>query len=165
MDESAIEKAGIAPLVPALDAIGRLQSKRAIPPLLAAEHINENSSAFFNFGSNQDFENAQQVIAFAMAGGLGLPDRDYYVKNDQKSQETRQKYLDHIARILVLAGESADSARHDAAVVMAIETAMAKASLTRVEKREPHNLFHKLTTEDFKALTPAFDWDAYFASI
>ena len=165
MDESAIEKAGIAPLVPALDAIGRLQSKRAIPPLLAAEHINENSSAFFNFGSNQDFENAQQVIAFAMAGGLGLPDRDYYVKTDQKSQETRQKYLDHIARILLLAGESADSARHDAAVVMAIETAMAKASLTRVEKREPHNLFHKLKTEDFKALTPAFDWDAYFASI
>jgi putative endopeptidase len=165
MDESAIEKAGIEPLRPALDAIAALKSKREIAVLLASEHTEQDSNALFNFGSNQDYENAQQVIAFASSGGLGLPDRDYYVKTDAKSQETRDKYLEHVARILVLAGEDAATAKRDADVVMAIETAMAKASLTRVEKREPHNLFHKMKTAQFKTLAPDFDWDAYFTAL
>ena len=165
MDESAIDKAGIDPLRPALDAIAALKSKRDIAMLVAREHTEQNSTALFNFGSSQDFENAQQVIAFANAGGLGLPDRDYYTKTDAKSILTREKYLDHVARMLTLAGEEATAAKRDAGVVMAIETAMAKASLTRVEKREPHNLFHKMKTAEFKALTPSFDWDAYFTQI
>jgi putative endopeptidase len=165
MDEAAIEKAGIEPLRPALDAVAALQSKRQMAVLLAREHMSENSDALLNFGSNQDYENAQQVIAFAAAGGLGMPDRDYYVKTDAKSQEARAKYLEHLTRTLVLAGETADAAKRDADTILSIETAMAKASLTRVDKREPHNLFHKMKTADFKALTPSFDWDAYFTAI
>jgi putative endopeptidase len=165
MDEGAIEKAGIDPLRPALAAINALRSKREMAALLGHEHQQQNSDALLNFGANQDFENAQQVIAFAEAGGLGLPDRDYYVKTDTKSQQTRAKYLEHVAGILALAGENGAEAKRDADVVLSIETAMAKASLTRVERREPHNLFHKMKTAEFKALTPDFDWDAYLATI
>ena len=165
MDEGAIANAGLDPLRPALAAIDAVQSKRELATLLAREHVQQNSNALFNFGSNQDFANAQQVIAFAEAGGLGLPDRDYYVKTDAKSQETRAKYLDHVARILTLAGEDTAAAHRHADIVMSIETALAKASLTRVERREPHNLFHKMKTAEFKALTPDFDWDAYLSGI
>jgi endothelin-converting enzyme/putative endopeptidase len=165
MDEAAVEKAGIDPLRPALAAIDAMQSKRDIARLLAREHLSLNSNALLGFGSNQDYENAQQVIAFATGGGLGLPDRDYYVKEDAKSIQTREKYLEHAARMFVLSGEDQAASKRDAAIVMAIETDMAKSSLTRVEKREPHNLFHKMKAAEFKALTPAFDWDAYFAAI
>ena len=165
MDESAIEKAGMEPLRPALDAIAALQSKRDIAAVVAREHVDLNSEALFNLSSSQDYANAQSVITFASAAGLGLPDRDYYTKTDPKSQEKRQKYVEHVARMLVLAGENATAAKHDADLVMAIETAMAKVSLTRVEKREPHNLFHKMKTAEFKALAPTFDWDAYLEGI
>ncbi len=165
MDEAAVEKAGFLPLRPELEAITALKMKREIARLLAREHSQENSRALFDFGSGQDFENAQQVIAFASDGGLGLPDRDYYVKTDAKSQQTRAKYLEHIARSLALIGEDAATAKRDADVILAIETAMAQATLTRVEKREPHNLFHKMKPMDLQALTPDFDWDAYFSGL
>jgi len=165
MDEGSIEKAGIAPLKPGLDAIAGLKSKRDMAALVGNEHVNDGSGALFDFGSSPDFENSQQVIAFANAGGLGMPDRDYYVKTDAKSVEAREKYVQHVARMFGLMGEDAARAKTDAAVVMAIETELAKASLTRVERREPHNLFHKLSPADFKALAPEFDWDAYFAAI
>jgi putative endopeptidase len=165
MDETSIEKAGLAPLRPALDAIAALQSKQEMASVVAAEHTADSSNALFGFGSNQDFADSQQVIAFADAGGLGLPDRDYYVKTDAKSQETRDKYLQHVARMFELLGEDSAQAKADAAVVMSIETALAKASLTRVEKRDPYNLFHKLTPAEFKALAPDFDWDAYYSRL
>ncbi len=165
MDQTSIEKAGLSPIRPELEAIAALKSKREIAAVVAAEHTDNGSDALFGFGSNQDFADSQQVIAFAAAAGLGLPDRDYYVKTDAKSQETREKYLQHVARMFELIGEDAPKAKADAAVVMAIETELAKASLTLVEKRDPYNLFHKLPPAEFKALTPSFDWDAYFAHI
>jgi putative endopeptidase len=165
MNEAAVEKAGIEPLRPALAAIDGLKSKAELAPLLAREHAHLNSPAMFDIEANQDFANAQQVITFASAGGLGLPDRDYYVKTDKQSQETRDRYVAHVGRMLQLAGESAADAKRDAGTVMAIETAMAQASLTRVEKREPHNLFHKMSTAQFRALAPSFDWNAYFGAL
>ncbi|HTP89899.1 MAG TPA: M13 family metallopeptidase [Bryobacteraceae bacterium] len=165
MDEGAIEKVGLKPLRPALDAIAALKSKKEIAALVAGEHVDSGSSALFNFGSNQDFADSQQVIAFAGAGGLGLPDRDYYVKTDAKSVETREKYVQHVARMFELLGEDAAKAKADAAVVMAIETELARASLTQVEKRDPYNLFHKLPAADFQALTPDFAWDTYYAHV
>ena len=165
MDEGSIEKAGIAPLRPALDAIDALASKREMAALVAAEQINAGSDALFDFSSSPDFANSQQEIAFANASGLGMPDRDYYVKTDAKSAEAREKYLQHVARMLELLGEDAAKAKSDAAVVMAIETELAKASLRREDKRNPYNLFHKLTPADFKALTPEFDWEAYYKAI
>ena len=102
------------------------------------------------------------MIAFADAGGLGLPDRDYYTKTDAKSQETRQKYVEHVQHMFELLGEAPAAAKAHAQTVMDIETALAKASLTRVEKRDPYKLFHKMTPAQLQALTPSFHWAAYF---
>ena len=104
------------------------------------------------------------MIAFADAGGLGLPDRDYYTKTDAKSQEIRSQYLGHVQRMFELMGDTASTAAGEAKTVMAIETALAEKSLTQVERREPHNLFHKMDRGQLKALTPNFDWDAYLAA-
>lgn len=163
MDEAAVEKVGAAPLKPALDEIAALKSLADLPVLLARQHLS-GENTLFGFGSSQDFADSTRVIAFANAGGLGLPDRDYYVKTDAKSVETRSKYLQHVARMLELVGEAPQKAKADARTVMAIETALAKASLTQVEKRDPYKLFHKMSQADLQALTPAFRWDAYFAA-
>jgi endothelin-converting enzyme/putative endopeptidase len=120
---------------------------------------------FFGFSSDQDFADSNQVIAFAGAGGLGLPDRDYYTKTDAKSEEIRQKYVIHVQNMLKLLGDSADVAKSEAQTIMAIETALAKASLTRVEQRDPHNLFHKVDRKGLQALTPGFDWDTYLKTL
>jgi endothelin-converting enzyme/putative endopeptidase len=162
MDEGAIEKAGASALQPDLDAIAHLSSVRALAALVASEQL-AGTQTLFGFGSDQDFEDSERVIAFAVAGGLGLPDRDYYVQDDAKMREIRDKYIVHVSRMFELLGDGPKTAAAEARTVMAIETALAKASLTRVEQRNPHNLFHKMTIEQVKALAPSFDWDAYLA--
>ncbi|MGA2211844.1 MAG: M13 family metallopeptidase [Bryobacteraceae bacterium] len=163
MDESAVEKAGIAPLKPELDAIAALQSIGDLPAYLGREHLDPaGPGMLFGFGSSQDYADSSRVIAFLDAGGLGLPDRDYYTKTDPKSRETRQKYLEHVQKMFELLGENPSLAKKHAHRVMSIETDLAKASLTRVEKRDPYNLFHKMTPEQVQELTPAFRWAAYF---
>ena len=161
MDEAAVEKAAAAPLQADLKEIAALKSLDELPPFLARHHLSSDNM-MFGFGSNQDFADSSRVIAFATAGGLGLPDRDYYVKTDAKSQEIRQRYLEHVAKMLELIGEPSVKAKADAHTVMAIETALAKASLTRVEQRDPYKLFHKMTPAELEALTPSFHWDLYF---
>ncbi|MEO7653804.1 MAG: M13 family metallopeptidase N-terminal domain-containing protein, partial [Bryobacteraceae bacterium] len=163
MDEPAAEKAGASPLKQALKAVAALCA-RDLPSYLAKEHFASSTSSLFTFGSGQDFGDATRVIAFASAGGLGLPDRDYYVKTDPKSTGIREKYLLHVQRMLELAGGSADSSSAGARIVMEIETALAKASLTRAEKRDPYKLFHRLTRKQLQALTPSFRWDRYLAA-
>ena len=163
MDEPAVEKAGAAPLKPGLDEIGALKSIRELPAFLGREHLNiSGSHMMFGFGSNQDYADSSRVIAFATAGGLGLPDRDYYVKTDAKSQETRQKYVDHMQKMFELLGEDPQAAKTHAQTAMDMETALAKVSLTRVEKRDPYKQFHKMTRAQLQALTPAFQWTVYF---
>jgi putative endopeptidase len=165
MDETAADRAGAAPLRPDMDALAGLKQISGLPPLLARLHLESSQvSPIFGFGSSQDYADSSRVIAFATAGGLGLPDRDYYVKTDAKSQETRAKYVEHVAKMFTLLGDTSARANAEAQTVMAIETALAKASLTRVEQREPHNLFHKLTAAQLAALTPSFNWPAYFAA-
>ena len=112
----------------------------------------------FSFSSSQDYADSSREIAFAGAGGLGLPDRDYYTKTDAKSEEIRQKYVAHVARMLALLGDSAAQSAQEAQMIMRIETALAKASLTRTEQRDPYNLFHKMDRAQLQALTPAFNW-------
>ena len=164
MDEQRIESLGAKPLQPVLDKIAALKTKKQLAALLADQHQKDYGSGWmFGFGSDQDFGDATQVIAFAHAGGLGLPDRDYYLKTDAKSKEIRDKYLQHVAKMLELTGESAAQSKKDAATVMRIETSLAKASLTRVERRNPYNLYHKMSPAKLEALTPSFDWPAYFA--
>ena len=165
MDEPAVEKAGIGPLQPELAAIEKLQRISDLPPVLARLHLASGYiNPLFGFSSNQDFADSSREIAFASASGLGLPDRDYYVKTDAKSQETRTKYVEHIARMFGLLGDNAATAKTEAQTVMAIETALAQASLTRVEKREPHNLFHKFSAAQLAQLTPSFNWQAYWSA-
>jgi endothelin-converting enzyme/putative endopeptidase len=163
MGEAAVEKAGAGPLKPALDEIAALKSTRDFPAFLARQHL-RGINEVFDFDSDQDYADSSRVIAFANAGGLGLPDRDYYVKTDAKSQELRQKYLEHVQRMFELLGEPVDMAKTDAQTVMDIETALAKASLTRVERRDPHKLFHKMKTGELQGLTPAFGWGEYFTT-
>ncbi len=166
MDESAVEKAGAAPLDATLRQIAALKSLEALPAFLAHQHLTlYASSMLFEFGSNQDYADSSSVIAFADAGGLGLPDRDYYTKTDAKSEEIRQKYLAHIAQMFQLLGDSPEAAAAGAKTVMRIETALAKASLTRVERRDPYKLFHKMTPAALQALTPSFRWNEYLTAL
>ena len=163
MDEAAAERAGAAPLKATLDAIAGLNTLKDLPPVLARMHLGSaRSNPIFGFGSNQDFANSEQVIAFAAAGGLGMPDRDYYTKTDAKSEETRAKYLEHVARMFELLGDAPAAAKTEAQTVMEMETALAKASLTQVELRDPYKQFHKMPRAKLAAMTPSFGWDAYW---
>ncbi len=161
MDEATVEKAGASPLEPELSAIGALKSVEDFPEFLAREHAAQDFGMLFSFSSSQDYADSSREIAFAGAGGLGLPDRDYYTKTDAKSEEIRQKYVAHVARMLALLGDSAAQSAQEAQMIMRIETALAKASLTRTEQRDPYNLFHKMDRAQLQALTPAFNWTPY----
>jgi putative endopeptidase len=165
MDTTAIDEAGIAPLQPELDRITAIRSVSELPALLG--HLQTiGVNAFFAMGSSQDFADANSVISFYTAAGIGLPERDYYTRTDPKSVEQRGQYLDHVARMLVLAGEPETKARKDADTVLAIETRLAKASLTVTEQRDPENLNHPSDVAAFgKELThfsiPAFTLAAH----
>jgi endothelin-converting enzyme/putative endopeptidase len=169
MDTSSIDARGAKPIEPVLSQIDALNSKRQIAGWLATEHLQSpagyTNGMLFGFASDQDFGDATQVIAYVLGGGLGLPDRDYYVKSDAKSAEQRRKYVEHIATMLVLSGESEAQAKKDANTIMRMETALAKATLTRVEKRDPYKLYHKMTRADLQTITPDFDWNAYFDAV
>jgi endothelin-converting enzyme/putative endopeptidase len=165
MDVDAIEKLGAKPLEPLLEQIRALKSKKELAKFLASEHPRSYGSGFlFGFGSDQDFGDATQVIAAVNAGGLGLPDRDYYTKTDEKSAGIRAKYVEHIAKMLELIGESKAQAEKDAKASMRIETDLAKASLTRVERRDPYKIYHKMTRAQLESLTPSFDWKTYLTA-
>ena len=162
MDEAAVEKRGAKPLAPYLAQINAMKSKRDLPVVLANLQLNmADAGFFFGFGSNQDFADASRVIAFATSGGLSLPDRDYYLKAEDKSKQIRDQFVSHVARTFELLGDSADVAKGNAAKVMEIETALANASLSRVDKRDPHKLFHNMDAKGLKALMPGFEWSAY----
>jgi putative endopeptidase len=164
MDEGAVEKRGISAIQQDLVAIGSLKSAKEITPLVA--HLQMTSTGYsktmFNAGSTQDPDNSEQVIADLDQGGLGMPDRDYYTKDDAKSKETRERYLQHVQKVFELSGDSVAAAKTNAETVIRIETALAKASLTRVERRDPHKLVHKMKLADLTHLAPDFDWAVYY---
>ena len=164
MDTAAIDKRGAAPLAPELATIDKLSDREALIAYLGPLNRNTRGTFFFNAGATQDPGDSNQVIAEVSAGGLGLPDRDYYVKTDAKSEETRQKYLAYIAQILTLAGVSPAQAKQDAATILRIETTLAKASLTRVERRDPYKVFHKMKVSDLATINPAVPWPSYLAA-
>jgi endothelin-converting enzyme/putative endopeptidase len=160
MDEAAIERHGLASLKPELDRISSLKSKADLADELAHLHL-INANAFFNYGSDQDFKDATTVIAEADQGGLGLPERDYYTRTDAKSVATRKQYVQHVTNMFKLLGDSPTAAAANAQKVMDIETALAKGSLTVVQRRDPASIYHKLPVSDLTAMTPVFAWDRY----
>jgi len=162
MDEGAAERRGLQALQPLLSRIDGLSSKQELPALLAALQLaSNNERLFFAFTSSQDLADSSQLIAFAMAGGISLPDRDYYLKSDAKSLKMRKAFSAHIARMFELGGSSASQAQAAAARVLAMETTLARATLSRVDKRDPYKTFHKFDARGLQALTPGFDWAAY----
>ncbi|HEX6851036.1 MAG TPA: M13 family metallopeptidase [Candidatus Polarisedimenticolaceae bacterium] len=166
LDEKGIESKGLAPVRADLDAIAALASKEGIAAVAGKiDPRLAGSGLLFGFGSTQDAKDPERVIAQAAAGGLGLPDRDYYTDQDDKSKEIRRRYLDHVARMLELAGDSDEAAARGAQTVMRLETALATASLTRVEQRDPYKVFNKMTVAKLRKLAPAFDWTAYLAAV
>jgi putative endopeptidase len=166
MDEQAVERAGAKPLEPNLALISALERVDELARYVGEEHRKGiDGGLLFGFGSQQDFDNSSQMIASASAGGLGLPDRDYYTKTDAKSEEIRQRYMEHVKRMFGLLGESTNDAQADATAVMGIETSLAKASLTRTEKRNPYNLKHKVNRDELLRMVPGFDWDTYFKEL
>ncbi len=162
IDEKAIEARGTDPLKPGLERIAKIDSKAEIADVAAAM-IDDN--VLFRFNSNQDFKDATQVIAYADQGGLGLPDRDYYVKEDAKSVDLRKAYVAHVQKMFELLGDHPEVAAAEAQTVMRIETALAKSSMTRVERREPKNLDHKMTTGELEKISPDFQWQVYFTKV
>ncbi len=166
MDVDAVEKAGAAPLKADLARIAAMKSMAELGGYLGSIHGRITSSGvFFGNGVEQDAKESTQQIVALYAGGLGLPDRDYYVKDDDKSKELRSKYLDHVAKMLELIGDAPDAASTGASTVMRLETALAKASLTRVERRDPYKIYHRTSPAKLRRLVPSIDWSAYFAAL
>ena len=163
MDTASMNKQGLAPLQPELDRIAALRSPDDLPALLAHLHA-IGVNAFFDFSANQDFANANSMISFYNAGGLGLPERDYYTRTDAKSVEQRKQYVDHVHNIFVLAGEPEQQATKDAETVLAIETQLAKASLTITEQRDPQNLNHPTNIASFGKELTHFSLAEYVAA-
>jgi endothelin-converting enzyme/putative endopeptidase len=164
MDEQAIEKLGAQPLKPHLDRINALTGKPALLNEIVHLHL-LGAGPFFSFYSSPDAKDSMRMIAQADQGGLGLPDRDYYFKDDAKSVELRKQYVAHVGKMLELLGEPADNAASDAAAVMRLETGLAKGSLDRVSRRDPQQVYHKLTVHELVSLSPAIDWPKYFAGV
>ena len=162
MNTAAIDAAGDKPIEPALAEIDALKTRAEIIAALPRLHHEYAGSFFFGSGTGQDAIDSSTVIVELAAGGLGLPDRDYYTKTDPKSVKLRQQYTAYIQQLLALTGESADQAKADADATLRIESALANASLTRVQRRDPHNTYHMETIAELTKIAPSIDWPLYF---
>jgi endothelin-converting enzyme/putative endopeptidase len=163
MDEAAVNSKGSTPLKPEMDRIAAITNKDQLIDTIAYLQA-KGVPSLFNFGAAPDLHNASMLIANVAQGGLGLPDRDYYLENDAKSQETRQKYLEHVAKMFVLLGDDEAAAKKEAQAVMDIETKLADAALKRVQLRDPKNRDHKMKVSDLAALAPNFHFERFFAA-
>ncbi len=162
MDETLVEKLGAKPMQPELAAVAGLKSKKQLAGLISDLQM-KGMSAPFGYGPTQDPDDSDKMIVGLDQAGLGLPDRDYYFKDDAKSKETRERYVQHVQQMFELMGDSSDVAKKNAATVMRMETSLAKASLTRVERRDPYKQKHKMTVPELYKVAPDFDWNAFFA--
>ena len=164
MDEQKAETASLKTLQDRLAAIDALKDPKQIARLVGQMH-DTGTRSFFVFRSIQDAKDAKQVIGVADQGGLGLPDRDYYVRDEPKMQEARKRYQEFAAAMLELAGYSQLDARKQAETVLRIETDLARASMTRVDRRDPYKVYHRLDRKGLQEKAPHFDWNGYFAAI
>ena len=175
MDERGVERAGLAPLKPDLDRIARLADKRDIAREVATLHLalpgafemgnNGTDAALFGFGSTPDFADAQTTVLMVDQGGMALPGRDDYLGDDPRTKEIREKYLAHIERMFVLAGEKPAIAKESARTVLRMETTLAKASMDNVRRRDPQALNNVRSLAQLEQMAPSFDWGAYLQAI
>jgi len=164
MDERKVAAPGYDPIKPELARIDALAGKPAIRDEVPRLH-RQGNDVFFEFGSETDLKDSDHRIGAVAQGGLGLPDRDFYVNGDAKSTEIRKSYVEHVQKMLQLAGETQDSAASDAKAVLAFETLLAKHSLDRVSRRNPDNTYHKLPVSELAKLCPFFFWPAFFDAV
>ena len=161
MDTAAINQRGIAPLKDELDRIGGMASEEDVVGEIIRLH-RMGIPVLFIFGAQPDAKDSMKTIASLGQGGLSLPDRDFYLKNDPKSVETRQRFQQHVAKMFELAGDAAAAAAAKAQAVMDFEMILAKASADRVSMRDPNKRYHPMTKKDLAELAPTFPWDVYF---
>jgi len=163
MDTATINPKGIAPLKPELDRIGAIATHEDIFDETVRLHL-IGVPAFFVFDSQPDFKNSSRTVANIQQGGLSLPDRDYYLKTDPKSVEIRQHYAEHVAKMLELAGQPAETAKAQAKMVLDMETILAQNSTDRVSMRDPLKRYHMMTKAELSELVH-FNWDGYFKAM
>ncbi len=161
MDVPTIDAKGLAPIQPELDRIRGLRDKNQLAAEVARLQ-RAGIASMFDFGSGQDFKDSNAVIAQADQGGIGLPDRDYYLKDNAQMKQVRAQYVAHVQRMFELAGEPAAQAKSDAQTVMRIETDLAKGSLDRVSRRDPEKVYHRMSKQELEMLAPAFRWTEFF---
>ncbi|MBA2407512.1 MAG: M13 family metallopeptidase [Chitinophagales bacterium] len=164
MDSAAINKAGITPLKPYLDTIAAFKNKDDVIRFTAHSNL-INSTALLASYVDQDQMNSKKYVLYLYQTGLGLPDRDYYFLNDEKSKQIRDEYIKHIIRYFALLGDDSIKAKSHAQEIMKMETGLAKSSMTRVEQRDPYATYNKMTKADLKKKYSAVNWDLYFSSL
>jgi putative endopeptidase len=164
MDTAAIDAAGAKPIEPELTQIAAVQTLADLQAETARLH-GMGVGVLFRFNSTQDAKDSTQEIGAAFQGGLGLPEREYYLKQDEKSAKLREAYEKHLVNMLTLLGDPADVSGTEAAAVMKIETALATASMKNTDLRDPDKTYHKMTLTELKALTPDFSWESYFKAV
>ncbi|MBA3832425.1 MAG: M13 family peptidase [Chthoniobacterales bacterium] len=164
MNEGEINGAGVKPLQDEMQRIDALTNSDDLTKEIAHLH-GMGVTALFGFTSGQDDKNSTMVIAQAYQGGLGLPDRDYYTKDDDASKKLRDAYAAHVAKVFTLLGESSTDAAAHAKTVMDVETSLAKPARTRVELRDPQKNYNKMTQAELQKLMPDFKWDEYFKAL
>jgi len=163
MDESRVESRGAAPIADELARIDKVGNIRSLQAEVARLH-EAGMSTLFIFGASHDYKNSSQNIAWALQGGLSLPNKDYYTKTDDKSRETRDGFVKHVARMFELLGDQPDASAKAAQTVMRIEMQLADASMTPVERRNPAAQDNKRTIAQLRVLTPEFSWTDYLAA-
>src|SRR5258708_16034150 len=164
MNEKAVDAKGITPVKPELDRVAAAQDKGALIEELAKLDL-VGAGSLFNFYSSSDLHNADRVIAYIDQGGLSLPDRDYYLKDDNaKMKEMRQHLVEYVTQVFTLAGQTTQQAADSAQTVLRVETALAKASIDRPARRDPKNRDHKMTREEAVAPCPALHLSRYFTA-
>jgi putative endopeptidase len=164
MDTKEVDAQGLKPIDAELAAIEAIHDTAGLINT-GAKLQAQGVGVLFNFASDQDFRDSSKVIGEAVQGGLSLPDRDYYTRDDEESKKLRQQFVEHVTKMLVLAGDAQEKAATEANTILSIETSLAKASMTNVELRDPEKIYHKMSVADAQALTPHLSWDAYFQAV
>jgi putative endopeptidase len=160
MDSTRADREGVSPVKADLAAINAVSTRPQLIREIALLQ-RSGSNVLFNFSPNADPKDAEHYIVWISQGGLGMPDRDYYTKPDPASDSLRQKYVAHVTKTLTLAGDPASAAVADARRIMALETELAKASMTRVERRDPNASYHKTSVDDLQKMSGPFSWPIY----
>ncbi|MES2774348.1 MAG: M13 family metallopeptidase [Bacteroidota bacterium] len=161
MDSAKIEQLGYTPVKPYLEQVNGLQDSKQMMKWIADQR-SQGNGYLYNFGVNPDDKNASMMICAFYQGGLGLPDRDYYFKTDERSADIRAKYAAYITSLFSLTGDDSATAAKNAASVIALETQIANGHFTNIELRDPQKNYNKLSVADMAKLAPGIDWKETF---